>query len=83
MDGAFLDWALASFAGYVAADELYAGPSGVLSVVDHRQDKRMLYAVLDHAPTHPDLTAFLGRLQTAWTERDVVLQGIPTDGSPL
>jgi Transposase len=83
MDGAFLDWALASFSGYVAADELYEGPYCVLSVVDNRQYKRILYAVLDHEPTHPDITTFLGRLKTALTERDLVLQGITTDGSPL
>ncbi len=33
MDGAFLDWALESFSGYVAADELYEGPYCVLSAV--------------------------------------------------
>jgi hypothetical protein len=55
----------------------------VWSVVDHRQDKRMLYAVLDHEPTHADITLFLGRLKTALTDRDVVLQGSPTDGAPL
>jgi hypothetical protein len=26
MTGAFLDWALETFSGYVAADELYEGP---------------------------------------------------------
>ena len=83
MDGAFLDWALASFSGYVAADELYEGPYCVLSVVDNRQYKRILYKVLDHDPTHPDITTFLGRLKTALTERGLVLQGITTDGSPL
>jgi hypothetical protein len=83
MDGAFLDWALAAFSGYVAADELSEGPSCVLSVVDNRQYKRILYEVLDHDPTHPDITAFLGRLKTALTDRDLVLQGITTDGSPL
>jgi hypothetical protein len=58
MDGAFLDWALASFSGYVAADELYEGPYCVLSVVDNRQYKRLLYTVLDHDPTHADITLF-------------------------
>jgi len=62
MDGAFLDWALATFSGYVAADELYEGPYCVLSAVDNRQYKRILYAVLDHDPNHDDLTIFLGRL---------------------
>ena len=55
----------------------------MLSVVDNRQYKRILYAVLDHDPTHPDITTFLGRLKTALTERNLVLQGITTDGSPL
>src|SRR5439155_16642867 len=59
MDGAFLDWALESFSGYVAADELYEGPYCVLSAVDNRRYKRILYAVLDHDPTHDDITAFL------------------------
>ena len=67
----------------MAADELYEGPYCVLSVVDNRQDKRILYAVLDHDPTHADITLFLGRLKTALTDRDLVLQGITTDGSPL
>jgi len=83
MDGAFLDWALTSFSGYVAADELYEGPYCVLSVVDNRQYKRILYEVLDHDPTHDDITAFLGRLKSALADRGLALQGITTDGSPL
>src|SRR6266705_2030403 len=43
MDGAFLDWALESFSGYVAADELYEGPYCVLSAVDNRRYKRILH----------------------------------------
>src|SRR5229473_121396 len=65
MDGAFLDWALKAFSGYVAADELYEGPYCVLSAVDNRQYKRILYAGLDHDPSHDDITVFLGRLKTA------------------
>jgi hypothetical protein len=83
MDGAFLDWALTSFSGYVAADELYEGPYCVLSVVDNRQYKRILYEVLDHDPTHDDITTFLGRLKSALVDRGLALQGITTDGSPL
>jgi Transposase len=83
MDGAFLDWALTSFSGYVAADELYEGPYCVLSVVDNRQYKRILYEVLDHDPTHEDITAFLGRLKRALVDRGLALQGITTDGSAL
>src|SRR5256885_2715341 len=83
MAGPFLDWALESFSGYVAADELYEGPYCVLSAVDNRRYKRILYAVLDHDPTHDDITAFLGRLKTALAERALTLQGITTDGSAL
>lgn len=83
MGGAFLEWALESFSGYAAVDELYEGPYCVLSAVDNRQFKRVLYEVLDHDPTHHDIEAFLGRLKTALDERDLVLQGITTDGSAL
>jgi Transposase len=83
MSGAFLDWALATFSGYVAADELYEGPYCVLSAVDNRQYKRILYEVLDHDPNHGDITAVLGRLKTALDERTLTLKGITTDGSAL
>ena len=83
MTGAFLDWALETFSGYVAADELYEGPYCVLAAVDNRQYKRMLYAVLDPDPNHDDIAAFFRRLQTAVDERDLALKGITTDGSAL
>jgi hypothetical protein len=83
MSGTFLDWALEAFSGYVAADELYEGPYCVLSAVDNRQYKRMLYEVLDHDPNHDDIEAFLGRLKTALDERNLTLKGITTDGSAL
>ncbi len=83
MDTEFLDWALADFSGYVAADELYDGPFCILSAVDNRRYKRLLYDVLDHDPTHDDIQAFLGRLKTALTARDLTLRGITTDGSAL
>src|SRR5678815_707042 len=76
MDTDFLDWALAAFSGYVAADELYEGPYCVLSAVDNRQYKRILYQVLDHDPNHDDIAAFLGRLKTALDERTLTLKGI-------
>jgi hypothetical protein len=79
----FLDWALQDFSGYVALDELYEGPFCVLSAVDNRHYKRMLYEVLDHNPTHDDIRAFLGRLKTAMDARHLPLEGITTDGSPL
>lgn len=83
MDTEFLDWALADFSGYVAADELYDGPFCVLSAVDNRCYKRILYDVLDHDPTHDDIRAFLRRLHTALAARALTLRGITTDGSPL
>ena len=79
----FLDWALADFSGYVALDELYDGPFCILSAVDNRCYKRILYDVLDHNPTHEDIRAFLGRLKTALTARDLTLVGVTTDGSAL
>jgi hypothetical protein len=83
MDTAFLDWALADFSGYVAVDELYDGPFCILSAVDNRCYKRILYDVLDHDPNHDDIRAFLGRLKTALQARDLTLLGITTDGSSL
>jgi hypothetical protein len=83
MDTEFLDWALADFSGYAAADELYDGPFCILSAVDNRCYKRILYEVLDHDPDHDDIRAFLGRLKTALDTRDLKLLGITTDGSSL
>src|SRR6516165_8960841 len=83
LDPDFLNWALADFSGYVAADELYDGPFCILSAVDNRCYKRILYEVLDHDPTHADIRAFLERLKTALTARDLTLCGVTTDGSAL
>jgi len=67
----------------VAADELYDGPFCILSAVDNRRYKRILYDVLDHDPTHEDIRAFLGRLKTALVARGLTLCGVTTDGSAL
>jgi phage tail protein X len=83
MDPDFLDWALADFSGDVAADALYDGPFCMLSAVDNRRDKRLLSDVVDHDPTHDDLRAFLRRLHTALSARDLTLVGVTTDGSAL
>src|SRR6478672_2416346 len=83
MDTDFLDWALADFSGYVAADELYDGPFCILSAVDNRRYKRILYDVLDHDPTHDDIRTFLGRLKTALAAHDLPLFGVTTDGAAL
>src|SRR5215470_19242467 len=73
MDTDFLDWALTDSSGYVAADERYDGPFCILSAVDNRRSKRLLYDVLDHDPTHEDIRAFLGRLKTALVARSLTL----------
>src|SRR5262249_57027096 len=73
----------AVFPGLVAADELYDGPFCILSAVDNRCYKRLLYDVLEHDPTHEDIRAFLGRLKTALGARGLTLCGVTTDGSAL
>mgnify|MGYP002065822191 CR=1 FL=1 len=79
----YLDWALADFSGYLAADELYDGPFCVLSIVDNRTFKRLFFQVLDHDPNHEDMIAFFGRFQAALQARQLTVKGITTDGSAL
>ena len=55
----------------------------MLSAVDNRRYKRLLYDVVDHDPTHEDIRAFLGRLHTALRVRGLTLFGVTTDGSAL
>jgi transposase len=83
MDDVYLDWALADFSGYVAIDELYDGPFCVLSIVDNRTFKRLIYQVLNHAPSHKDITGFLRRFQGFLQLRQLTLRGVTTDASPL
>jgi len=79
----YLDAALADFSGYIAADELYDGPYCVLSIVDNRRFKRLLYEVLDHNPTEEDILRFFRRFQDALAARGLTLRGVTTDGSPM
>ena len=67
----YLDWGLADFSGYIAADELYDGPFCVLSIVDNRTFKRLLYQVLDHDPEHAK--------QAKHEHRDSPPRGLPRD----
>ena len=78
-----LDWALADFSGFIAADELYDGPFCILSVVDNRTYKRLAYHVLPHAPKAGDIAAFFRRLQADLEARGLAVRGITTDGSAL
>ncbi len=83
VDTDYLDWALADFSGYLAADELYDGPFCVLSAVDARRQRRLLYEVLDHNPSQLDILCFLARLYDHICARGQTVCGITTDGSPL
>ena len=74
---------LQSFSGYIAADELYDGPFCVLSIVDNRTFRRLVYEVLDHNPDHDDIIRFFRRFQEALEARGLKLKGITTDGSAL
>ena len=82
-ESGYLDWALADFSGYLAADELYDGPFCVLAIVDNRTFKRLFFQVLDHDPNHEDMIAFFGRFQAALQARQLIVKGITTDGSAL
>jgi Transposase len=79
----YLDWALADFSGYLAADELYDGPFCVLSIVDNRTFKRVFYHVLDHDPDQADIVAFFQRFQGVLASRHLQVRGVTTDGSAL
>ena len=83
IDADYLDWALDDFSGYIAADELYDGPYCVLSIVDNRTFKRIVYKVLDHDPTHDDIREFFTGFKDALHARSLTLKGITTDGSAL
>jgi hypothetical protein len=78
-----LAWALADFSGSIAADELSDGPFCVLSIVDNRRFKRLVYDVLDRNPTHEDIQGFFGRFKAALDARSLRVLGITTDASPL
>jgi len=80
---AYLDGALTDFSGYIAVDELYDGPFCVLSIVDNHNFKRLIYEVLDHDPSHKDITRFLCCFRQELNKRHLKLLGVTTDGSPL
>lgn len=62
---------------------MYDGPFCVLSAVDARQQRRLLYEVLDHNPTRADILWFLARLNDQIRARRHAVLGITTDASPL
>jgi hypothetical protein len=64
-------------------DELYDGPFCVLFIVDNHRFKRLVYDVLDHAPTHKDIIRFFRRFKRILHQYGLSLKGATTDGSPL
>ena len=62
---------------------MYDGPFCVLSIVDNRTFKRLLYEVLDHDPNHDDMLLFFRRFRAELDRRGLTLRGVTTDGSPL
>lgn len=83
IEHSYLDWALADFSGYLAADELYDGPFCVLSLVDNHTCKRIAYRVLEHDPTQDDIREFFGSLRAQLDARQLVVCGLTADASSL
>lgn len=73
----------ATFSGYIAVDELYDGDTTLLSLVDNRKHRRIMFEILDHPPTQADIIAFFKRFKQEMEKRGRFLLGITTDGSPL
>jgi hypothetical protein len=55
----------------------------VLSAVDGPNQRRLLYEVLEHDPTHTDIRRFQRRLKAAIVARAGQVRGVTTDGSTL
>jgi hypothetical protein len=83
IDGEYLDQALATFSGYLAADEVYDGPFCVLAIVDNRTFQRLAYRVLDHDPNQQDVREFFSQFKAHLDARGLNVLGITTDGSSL
>jgi hypothetical protein len=79
----YFDWAFGNFSGYIAIDEVYDGPFCILSLVDNREYKRLMYRVLNHAPSAEDILELLRAFQKILERRELKLSGITTDGSAL
>lgn len=51
--------------------------------MDNRNYQRLIYEVLDHNPTHTDITRFLRRFRGELDRRQLTLSAVTTDGSAL
>jgi len=79
----YLARGLESFSGYIAVDELYDGPFCVVSLVDNRAFTRLMYRVLEKAPTQDDIRALLRDFKAHCDARGLTIRGVTTDGSSL
>jgi len=79
----YLDWAFENFSGYIAVDEVYDGPFCILSIVDNREYKRLMYHTLDKSPKAEDILEFLLSFRKILVRRNLMLKGITTDGAAL
>ena len=79
----YFDWAFENFSGYIATDEVYDGPFCILSLVDNRTYKRLMYRTLDKDPTAEDILELLRAFRQVLERRELRLCGITTDGSKL
>ncbi|NLI78692.1 MAG: transposase [Candidatus Riflebacteria bacterium] len=72
-----------TFSGYIAVDELYDGDTTLLSLVDNRNHRRIMFEILDHTPKQADIITFFKRFKREMENRGCRLLGVTTDGSPL
>jgi DNA-binding PadR family transcriptional regulator len=79
----YFDWAFDNFSGYIAVDEVYDGPFCILSIVDNREYKRLMYRTLDKSPKAEDILEFLQSFRKVLVRRNLTLKGITTDGAAL
>ena len=79
----YLNIAFEDFSGYIAIDEVYDDRFCILSLVDNHTYKRLMFRVLEHAPSAEDILALLQAFQEILHRRNLIVQGITTDGSSL
>lgn len=83
IETAYLDEALKTFSGYLAADEVYDGPFCVLAIVDNHSFPRLACRVLEHDPNQQDIREFFAQFKAHLDARGLRVRGITTDGSAL
>ena len=79
------------FASYGLVDSTQIAPAGMgsgarvgfVEMPDTTEARAVIAGLQGHDPTHEDIRAFLGRLKTVLTARDLALCGVTTDGSAL